>query len=234
MKDFKVMSFDCYGTLIDWETGILSQLRPFLARREIGVGDAEILRSFGEAESAEEAKAPNDVYPEILRRVHVRVAADLGADPDPAAAAEFGDSVGGWPPFSDSHIALAELKERFRLVILSNVDNGSFARSERQLGVSFDAVYTAEDIGSYKPDPRNFDYLLNAERDAGYERDDILHVAQSLYHDHVPGSAAGLTTCWVQRPSPAGEHGATREPETMPAIELHFTSLADLAAAVRV
>jgi len=232
LGDFKVLSFDCYGTLIDWETGILSQLRPFLAAHDIEADDAEILGGFGRAESEEEARAPGDPYPEILRRVHSRLGSHWGLDPDSSTAEEFGNSVALWPAFSDAQEALAELHQTYRLVILSNVDRVSFARSEQRLGVSFDAVYTAEDIGSYKPDPRNFDHLLDRERESGFERADILHVAQSLFHDHEPASAAGIASCWIQRPSPAGEHGAARPPDTKPNIDFHFRSLADLVVAV--
>jgi len=232
LNDFKVLSFDCYGTLIDWEAGILSQIGPFLSGHGIDVEDAAILGAFGQAESMEEADDPGELYPEILRRVHSRLASNWGLDADTSRAEEFGNSVVLWPAFSDAHGALAELHQTYRLVILSNVDRASFAASERRLGVSFDAVYTAEDIGSYKPDPRNFDHLLDRERESGFERADILHVGQSVFHDHEPASAAGIATCWIQRPSPAGEHGAARPPDTKPNIEFHFSSLADLVVAV--
>ena len=233
LGDFKVLSFDCYGTLIDWETGILSQLRPFLAGLGIEANDAEILGAFGRTESEEEARAPGDLYPEILRRVHSGLTSCWGLDADPSAADEFGNSVALWPAFSDSQQALMELQKSYRLVILSNVDRSSFAASERRLGVSFDAVYTAEDIGSYNPDPRNFAYLLEAERDAGFRRGDILQVAQSQFHDHVPATAAGIATCWIRRPSPAGDHGAARPPDGRPPVDFHFGSLAEFVESVR-
>lgn len=231
LRNYRVLSFDCYGTLIDWESGILTHLRPWLADRGVEASDAEILQAYGRAEASQEAQAPSAPYPQILRAVHGRLATHWGIDPDASAAAEFAGSVGRWPPFADSASALAELKPRYRLVILSNVDRVSFARSERQLGTRFDAVYTAEDIGSYKPDPANFQYLLEAERASGYRREDILHVGQSLYHDHVPAAAAGLATCWIQRPSPAGEHGAARPPEGEAHVDFHFRSLAELVEA---
>jgi len=232
LNDFKVLSFDCYGTLIDWEAGILSQIQPFLSSHGVDVDNAAILGAFGHAESMEEADDPGELYPEILRRVHSRLASYWGLDADASAADEFGNSVALWPAFSDAQEALAELQENYRLVILSNVDRASFARSEQRLGVSFDAVYTAEDIGSYKPDPRNFAYLLERERESGFEPAEILHVAQSIFHDHEPASAADIATCWIQRPSPAGEHGAARPPDTKPNIDFHFRSLAGLVAAI--
>jgi FMN phosphatase YigB (HAD superfamily) len=111
------------------------------------------------------------------------------------------------------------------------VDQKSFAASRNQLDITFDAVYTAETIGSYKPDPSNFDYMLEAERTAGYDQAAILHVGQSLFHDHVPAANAGIATCWIQRPSPAGKHGAAHPPAARPEVDFHFTTLAELAAA---
>ena len=234
LSDFRVLSFDCYGTMIDWETGILTNIRPWLDVQGVEVEDIEILETFGPVEATEEAATPEALYPNILRRVHDRLAAVWGLDPDPSAAARFGNSVGSWPPFSDSHEALTRLGQRYRLVILSNVDQESFAASRNQLDVEFDAVYTAQTIGSYKPDPRNFVYLLEAERAAGFDREEILHVGQSLFHDHVPAGNAGIATCWIQRPSPAGKHGAAQPPATRPDVDFHFTTLAELAVAAGV
>ena len=193
--------------------------------------DVEILEAFGQAESAEEAAAPDALYPKILERVHLRLATQWGLRADEVAAARFGDSVASWPAFPDSHSALTRLKARYRLVILSNVDRKSFSGSQKRLGVEFDAVYTAEAIGSYKPDPRNFAYLLEAERTAGYRREEILHVGQSLFHDHVPAANAGIATCWIQRSTPAGDHGAAPPPASRTQVDFHFRSLAELAAA---
>jgi len=229
LADFRVLSFDCYGTMIDWEKGILAHIRPWIEAQGVQMPDAEILEGFGLAESAEEAAEPDALYPRILERVHVRLAAQWGLAPDQAAARHFGISVGNWPPFPDAHEALTRLNVRYRLVILSNVDRTSFSRSQDQLDVDFDAIYTAEDIGSYKPDPRNFAHLLEEERAAGYRRAEILHIGQSLFHDHVPAIDAGLATCWIQRPTPAGDHGAARPPASRARVDFHFRSLAELA-----
>lgn len=231
LKAFRVLSFDCYGTMIDWEEGILARLRPWLASRGRLVEDAEILEAFGRAEAAQEAETPDAPYPLVLERVHERLARSWGLDPDEGAASEFGASVGRWPAFPDSHQALTRLGTRYRLVILSNVDRASFSQSNTLLNVAFDAVYTAEDIGSYKPDPRNFSHLIQSEENAGYAAKEILHVGQSLFHDHVPASEAGLATCWIHRPTRAGDHGAARPPEYRPSIDYHFRSLAELADA---
>jgi 2-haloacid dehalogenase len=140
-----------------------------------------------------------------------------------------------WPAFGDSAEALSSLGERYRLVILSNVDRYGFAASNEKLGVEFDAIYTAEDIGSYKPDPANFDYLTSrVEADLGVTSEAILHVGQSLFHDHAPAKAAGLDTVWIdrQRLSEGGDWGATRRLEERPEPDHVFFSLAELAAAV--
>ena len=231
LREFRVLSFDCYGTMIDWETGILDNLRPWLGARGAEVEDAEILKAFGRAESAEEAAGPSAPNPTILQRVHARLATQWRLVGDESAAVRFGASVGEWPVFADSHLALTNLKRRYRLVILSNVDRASFSASQEQLGVEFDAVYTAEDIGSYKPDPSNFAHLIRSERVAGFHKSEILHVGQSLFHDHVPAISAGISTCWIQRPTLAGDHGAARPPRRRPRVLFHFTSLAELAAA---
>ena len=231
LKDFRVLSFDCYGTMIDWETGILTQLRPWFDSQGHHLEDSEILEAFGIAESAQEAETPEALYPMVLQGVHSRLATLWGLAHDQHAALRFGASVGQWPTFPDSHQALTRLGQRFRLVILSNVDRESFSQSNELLDVAFDAVYTAEDIGSYKPDPRNFAHLVESEDKAGYSAGEILHVGQSLFHDHVPASKAGLATCWIQRPAPAGDHGAARPPDSSPDVDYHFTSLGELADA---
>lgn len=231
LTDFRVLSFDCYGTMIDWETGILTQLRPWLEDQGLPLEDAEILEAFGVAESTQEAETPDALYPLILRGVHSRLATIWRLPNDEQAAIQFGASVGRWPAFPDSHQALTRLGKRFRLVVLSNVDRESFSQSNELLNVDFDAIYTAEDIGSYKPDPRNFAYLIGSEEALGYSAGDILHVGQSLFHDHVPASDAGLATCWIQRPTRAGDHGAARPPNRCPDIDYHFTSLSELADA---
>lgn len=226
LDDFKVLSFDCYGTMIDWETGILAHTLPWAQERGLRVRDAEILEAFGQAESAEEAAAPDALYPKVLERVHLRLATQWGLPSDEVAAARFDDSVASWPAFLDSHSALTRLKARYRLVILSNVDRKSFSGSQKRLGVEFDAVYTAETIGSYKPNPRNFAYLLEAERAAGYRREEILHV----------GRASSTITFRPPRPAspPAGSNdprlpGITARHHPRPAA-LRSTSTSDLSA----
>ncbi len=229
---FSAMSFDCYGTLIDWESGILAALHPWLEASGLAISDEEILAAFSEAEPQAERARPEALYPEILRVVVNRMARTFGIEANVVVREGLANSVGNWPAFPDSAEALARLKRRYKLIILSNVDRASIARTRQLLGVEFDAVYTAQDIGSYKPDPRNFDYLLShAKSDLGLEPDQILHVAQSLFHDHVPAQAKGLATCWIDRRTAKQGGGATKQPGVAIEPEFTFESLAELAEA---
>src|SRR5690606_6139481 len=173
------------------------------------------------------------LYPDLLARVHAAMAKSFGVAPDPDAAAAFGRSVEHWPAFPDSAEALAYLKQHYKLVILSNVDRASFAHSERKLGVAFDAVYTAQDIGSYKPDPRNFAYMLARLAEQGIGREQILHTAESLYHDHLPAKRFGLAPCWTHRRAGRSGPGATRPPDIDVRPDFRFATLGEMAAAHR-
>jgi 2-haloacid dehalogenase len=231
-SNFRVLTFDCYGTLIDWETGILAALRPWAERADIPADDAALLAAFAEAEAAAEHAAPGALYPEILRDTHSRITRHFNSAPDPVAANALAESVGDWPAFSDSREALARLHSRFNLVIVSNVDRASFARTQVQLGVQFDAVVTAEEVGAYKPDLRMFRRALDVAQRWSFPPPQILHVAQSLYHDHVPAKSLGLSTVWVRRPSRGNSQlGATRDPGVAVQPDLTVHSLAALADA---
>lgn len=235
LLDYEVLTFDCYGTLIDWESGIWVALQPLLLANRTAVVRSTALAEFGRLETVQESETPGLPYPEILARVHRDLAGRLGLSTTEALDRGFGSSVPNWPAFADSPGALADLADRYRLVILSNVDRESFAASRRLLQVTFDAIYTAEDIGSYKPDPANFDYMLrHLDDDLGIQPDSVLHVAQSLFHDHAPAKAAGLDTVWIdrQRLSAGGEWGATAPVEDPPTPDHVFFSMADLARAV--
>ena len=235
ISKYRVLSFDCYGTLIDWELGIWEALQPLLL--DNGRGDIDrgmVLGAFAEAESEVEARSPGLGYPRILALVHRQLAGRFGLTTTMELDEAFGDSVPAWPAFEDSPAALATLAARYRLVILSNVHRAGFAASRTRLGVDFDAVYTAEDIGSYKPDPRNFEYLVeHVSQDLGAGPEDVLHVAQSLFHDHVPAQARGLATAWIdrQRLSDGGNWGATARVEDLPQPDHVFFSMAEFAEA---
>jgi 2-haloacid dehalogenase len=229
LSDFKVLSFDCYGTLIDWESGILTALRPLLARAGVTSDGDSILAEFAALESAQQAATPDVPYAELLGVVHARLAARWGAPDDAAESARFGASIGDWPPFPDTVAALAALQSRYRLVILSNVDRMSFQATNRRLGVTFHAIHTAQDIGSYKPDLRNFRYLIDRLAEDGFLQEDILHVAQSLFHDHAPANAIGLASAWIDRRRGAEGWGATAAPPDGVRYDFRFETLADLA-----
>jgi 2-haloacid dehalogenase len=233
LSEFSVLTFDCYGTLIDWESGIYDALAPWLERAGISLERDQVLEAFAQLESAQQAATPAMRYSELLAQVHRGLAERFGVAPDPQAAVAFGASVGDWPAFPDSAEALAYLKQHYELVILSNVDRASFARSNAKLGVSFDAICTAEDIGSYKPDARNFDHLLRHLAERGIGKEQILHTAESLYHDHIPAKRIGLATCWIHRRAGKEGHGATRVPDVDVEPDFRFESLAAMAAAHR-
>lgn len=232
IADFRVLSFDCYGTLIDWESGMTTALAPLVARAGHPDRDA-VLAAHARHESEQQAQTPAMRYADLLAVVHRRLAEDWGVPAPWEESLAYGASVGDWPAFPDSAEALAYLKRHFRLVILSNVDNRSFAASNARLGVTFDAICTAEDIGAYKPSQRAFDYLLARLAGLGVARHEVLHVAESLFHDHLPANRHGLANAWIHRRHAAGGFGATRDPGEMPRIGVSFTSMAALAEAHR-
>ena len=230
--DFDALSFDCYGTLIDWEAGIAAVLGPWAHARGLTVADEDLLLAYSAHESAAEAEHPTALYPEILARSMRALGAQFGVPVGDAEAAAFGASVPDWPAFPDSHDALDRLARRYRLIILSNVDRASFAGSNRRLGVTFTSILTAQDIGSYKPSPRNFEALAAERARLGIPEGRLLHVAQSLFHDHVPAKAAGLPTVWINRRHGRPGWGATPEPPAPVTPDWTFTSMAEFADAV--
>jgi 2-haloacid dehalogenase len=229
--EFRALSFDCYGTLIDWETGISVELRGWASAHGVEATDADLLAAFGRFETVVESEHPDAPYPDVLAMTLDRIADQFGAAATDEERASFGSSVGSWPAFPDSAEALARLKEHFQLIILSNVDRGSFAASNERLGVEFDLILTAQDIGSYKPDPRNFAALLDAMGGIGVTKDRLLHVAESLYHDHEPAIAAGLPSVWIHRRHGQAGHGATAPPTSTVQPKWRFTSMAAFADA---
>ncbi len=233
LTDFRVLTFDCYGTLIDWESGIFTALQPLLARAGKPLSRDAALEAFARHEQDQEAATPAMKYRDLLAVVHDRLAREWGVAPDPAESRRFGGSVGDWPVFDDTVAALQYLQQHYKLMILSNVDRDSFAASNRRLGVTFDAVFTAEDIGSYKPDPRNFAYLIEQLAALGIERQQVLHTAQSLFHDHAPANAAGLVSAWIDRRHAQQGWGATTPPPDGVRYNFRFASLGEMAEAHR-
>ena len=232
LTDFDVLTFDCYGTLIDWENGILQTLKTLTDLASQPMSRDRILEDFAAEEVAQETETPDMVYSEVLTHVHQRLEKRWGIETSSEVARTFGQSVGKWPAFADSASALMYLAKYYKLVILSNVDRASFAQSSERLMVTFDGVYTAQDIGSYKPNSRNFAYMIDhVKQDFGVDKNRILHVAQSLYHDHEPARAHGLANVWIDRRYDQDGWGATKAPASRPQVDWHFHSMADLAAA---
>ncbi len=228
---FEALSFDCYGTLIDWEAGLAAVLVPWARRRGLTIGPEELLAAYAGHESAAEAGHPSEPYPQILARSFRALGAGLGAAVDDGDAAALAGSVPDWPAFPDSAEALRALGARFRLIILSNVDRASFAASRARLGADFAAVITAQDAGSYKPAPANFEALLAAAGKLGIGAGRLLHVAQSLFHDHVPARKAGLPAVWINRRQDRAGWGATPPPAAGITPDAEFGSMAEFAAA---
>jgi 2-haloalkanoic acid dehalogenase type II len=228
---FEAMSFDCYGTLIDWETGIANALRPWAKRNGLAVDDEALIAAYGRHETHVEDDMPGALYPNILGETMRTVGAELGAAVTDADATSFGQSVKDWPAFPDTAQALQRLAARFKLIILSNIDRASFASSNPRLGVTFDAIITAEDVGSYKPMPGHFDRLFEEIARLGVPRDRVVHVAESLFHDHQPAAALGLPSVWIHRRHGKGGSGASATPAAEVSPTWTFTSMAAFADA---
>jgi 2-haloacid dehalogenase len=221
---FEALTFDCYGTLIDWEAGILGALRPVFARHAVSVTDQQLLEAFGRHEAEVEA-GPYRRYRDVLGATLRSMARHVGFEPTTAEVDSFGGSVEDWPAFPDSAAALSKLQSRFKLGVITNCDDDLFAASERRLGLTFDWVITAQQVGAYKPNERNFHVAF--ER-LGLPRDRILHCAQSLFHDHVPAKRLGLSTVWVDRRQGKAGGGAT--PPAVATPDLTVPDMGTLAA----
>jgi 2-haloacid dehalogenase len=219
----RVLTFDCYGTLIDWESGLLGALRPILDRYRVRIDDERVLEMHARVEP-EAQRGEYRTYREVLARVVEGMGRELGFTPSPDEIASFADSVPDWPPFPDTVEALRKLRRRFRLGIISNIDDDLIAASIRRLAVGFGYVVTAQQVRSYKPSLNNFERAI--ER-IGLPRDAIVHVAQSLFHDIVPATEIGLATVWVNRRGRRPGFGATPPAEARPDVEVP-----DLAALV--
>jgi 2-haloacid dehalogenase len=233
LTDFKVLSFDCYGTLIDWETGMLAALRPLAAKATPPLTDDAILAAHARHESFQQARTPAMPYSKLLAVVAKRLAEEWGVPASWEECVAYGNAIRDWPAFPDTAEALRYLKQHYKLVILSNVDNASFATSSPKLGVAFDAIFTAEDIGSYKPSPKNFEYMMEKLAGMGIQRNEILHTAESLFHDHGPANDFGLKSCWIHRRHGREGFGATMDPGAMPHVDFRFTSMGEMAEAHR-
>jgi 2-haloacid dehalogenase len=233
LSNFKALTFDCYGTLIDWESGMVEALKPLTSRMKQALPRDRILEAHARHESSQQAYTPAMKYSELLAVVFRRLAEEWGVAASWDECQAYGNSVKDWPAFSDSVEALAYLKKHFKLVILSNIDNASFAPSNQRLQIMFDAIYTAQDVGSYKPSDRNFDYMIAKLQSLGIAKSEILHTAESLFHDHAPANKHGLASCWIYRRHDQQGFGATMNPGATPKHNFRFHSMADLVAAHR-
>jgi len=223
---FQVLTFDCYGTMIDWESGIFSALRPLLAAHGKTVSDSRILEIYSELEPVQQ-QGRFRPYRQVLETVARGFGEKLGFVCSDEQARSLPDSLPNWKPFPDTVPALKRLKTRFKLAVISNVDDDLFAASARQLEVAFDHVITAQQAQAYKPSLKIF--RLAMER-IGMPSQNILHVGQSIYHDVIPAKAMGLSTAWMKRASPRPGAGATVAVSGSPDLEVSdLEQLADLA-----
>lgn len=227
-EEFNALSFDCYGTLIDWEAGIAAVLGPWGRAARPELTDEDLLLAYADEEARIERENPTALYPQVLAQSFRATGAKLGIPVSEEDAERLGASVPDWPAFPDSAQALQKLSTRFKLIILSNVDKKSFAGSNERLGAEFDRIITAEEVGSYKPAPAHFDTLQDY---AGNEGLKVLHVAQSLFHDHVPGAKAGFQGVWINRRHHRPGWGATPDPGVEIKPQWTFNSMAEFADA---
>ncbi|MDP9008965.1 MAG: haloacid dehalogenase type II [Pseudomonadota bacterium] len=232
LTKFKVLTFDCYGTLIDWESGIFHALMPLARKAQVAQTRDQLLQAFAKHEAAQQEVTPAMPYSQLLSVVYKRLAEEWGVAVTNEAANIFGASVPDWPEFADSVNALMYLKAHYKLVILSNVDRISFRSSNARLKVDFDAIFTAQDIESYKPNSKNFEYMLKRLKDDfGLEKSDVLHTAQSLFHDHVPANRFGLASAWIDRRHEEQGWGATVPPPGTPKYDFRFDGMAEFVLA---
>ena len=199
-SEFEAITFDCYGTLVDWETGILDALRPIIQAHEVSVTERDLLRAYAEYEAIEETGEFKS-YREVLRGIVDRLGFRYGFDPSRDERDALVDSIGAWPVFSDTVDALRALSSRYRLAIISNVDDDIFTATARALEVGFDMVLTSEQAMSYKPSPNNFELALKG---LGLPKDRVLHVAESVRHDIAPAKAMGISCVWLNRVKASG------------------------------
>jgi 2-haloacid dehalogenase len=222
---FEILTFDCYGTLINWEAGILPALHRILSAHGQKLEDATLLKMYGDFEQLSE-QGDFHPYRKVLESVVRRFGAQLGFTPTDEEARSLPESLPNWRPWPDTVAALRQLKSRFRLAIVSNVDDDLFAGTRPQLGVEFDEVITAQQAQAYKPSQKMFELALSRIHAPAHR---VLHVGQSIYHDVIPAQALGLATVWVNRPSARPGVGAVKAAEAKP--DLIVESLQELAAA---
>ena len=210
---------------------MIAGLKPLTDRISTPLTRDQILEAHAYHESTQQKWTPTYAYSDLLQIVYKRLAEEWNIMVTLEECYAYGQSVKEWPAFTDSAESLKYLKQHYKLVILSNVDNTSFAASNKKLGVEFDAIYTAQDVGTYKPDDRNFDYMLEKLERSGIDRHHVLHTAESMFHDHVPGKRHNLACCWIYRRHDKKGFGATMNPGDLPHVDFQFNSMAELVKA---
>jgi 2-haloacid dehalogenase len=233
LADYDALSFDCYGTLIDWETGIAAVLAAWAKEAGLDLADEELLVAYAANEAQAARDTPDALYSAVLAEAFRRTGDKLERPVSDEWAQRLGSSVPDWPAFDDSAEALASLARDYKLIILSNVHRAGFAGSNKRLGVEFDRIITAEDVKAYKPAPNHFDALHEALKEMSVPPQRLLHVAQSLFHDHMPAKRHGLPSVWINRRHNRPGWGATPEPTAEYSYDLEFPDMISFAQAAR-
>lgn len=233
LKDFDTLTFDVVGTLIDFESGILGWFRPALQGHGLAKTDEEVLTTFAMVEDKYQRETPESTFTGMLPAIYRDMASMWDMAFHEEDAESFRESVRSWPPFPDTVEALRELGERYRLVAVTNADSWALGHMSAAMGDPFDESVTCDEVGINKPSPKVFEYVLEKLSPAGVEKKDILHTAQSQYHDIAPASALGFATMWIERRSDKEGYGATPRPEQIATPTFHATSMADFARQVR-
>src|SRR5215472_2696401 len=222
-RRFEVLTFDCYGTLINWEAGLLPALHRVLSAHGKRMDDATLLQLYGDFEQRSES-GPFMAYRDVLASAVGQFGKELGFTPSSEELSSLAGSLMTWDPWPDTVSALGKLKTKYRLAILSNIDDDLFASTRPKLEAEFDEVITAQQAQAYKPSLKLFELALSRVKAPAHR---VLHVGQSLYHDVVPAQALGLATVWVNRPSARPGIGAVKQAQATP--DVTVSSLAELA-----
>jgi len=233
LSDFNTLTFDVVGTLIDFEAGILNWFRPTLCRHGVTKTDDEILTAFAGFEDRHQQAEPERPFTQMLPLIYRDMAAawDLQARDDDAQA--FKDSIRFWPPFPDTVDALKELSTKYRLVAVTNADTWALKYMSATMAAPFDEQVTCDEVGANKPSPLVFEYTFKKLAPLGVRKPDVLHTAQSQYHDIVPATELGIATMWIERRHGKESYGATPKPEKVATPTFHATSMADFVRQVK-
>jgi len=233
LGDFDTLTFDVVGTLIDFETGILDWFRPTLRRYGVSKTEGEILTTFAATEDRYQKEVPEKAFTNMLPLIYRDMASGWGIEFSEEDAEGFRDSIRSWPPFPDTVEALRELGSRYRLVAVTNADAWALEHMSANMGNPFEERITCDEVGVNKPSPKVFEYVLEKLGQAGVEKKDILHTAQSQYHDIAPAATLGFATMWIERRHGKGDFGATPRPEQAVTPTFHAASMADFVRQVR-